>query len=119
METVRKNSKKGKGGRPQKTIRKESATGVRFTKSEYFIVQHKATKAGMKITAYIRVMAIKGKVVARLTETEKQQLKMLVGIANNINQLAKTAHQEGLLKAMLFFEKKRGELDQILKSLRS
>lgn len=72
----------------------------------------------MKITAYIRLMAIEGKVLARLTETEKQQLKMLVGIANNINQMAKKAHREGLLKALLFFEKIRNELDQILNRIR-
>lgn len=118
IETVRMNSRKGKGGRPKKSIRRESATGVRFTKSEYFIVKQKAIKAGLKITVYIRSMAVEGQVLARLNETEKQELKMLVGIAHNINQMAKRAHQEGLLKALYLFEKTRNELDQILNRLR-
>ena len=118
METVRKNIKNGKGGRPKKVIRRESGTGVRFTKSEYFIVKQKAIKAGLKITVYIRSMAVEGQVLARLNATEKQELKLLVGIANNINQMAKRAHQEGLLKALYFFEKTRNELDQILNRLR-
>ncbi len=54
---------KHKGGRPKMPVKKESATGVRFTKPEYFIVKHQAQKAGLNISAYIRFMAINGKVL--------------------------------------------------------
>jgi hypothetical protein len=87
---------KQKGGRPRKLVKKESATGVRFTKPEYFIVKHKAEKAGLKITAYIRQMAINGKVMQRLNEEERQFVRQLVGISNNLNQLTKKAHQAGI-----------------------
>lgn len=116
-ETVQTYQKKS-GGRPKKLIKREAGTGVRFTKSEYFIVKQKASKAGLKITPYIRTMAIEGQVLARLNSEEKQLLKQLTGMANNVNQMAKKAHQEGLLKAFFFFEKTRAELDNFLNRLR-
>ncbi len=87
---------KHKGGRPKMPVKKESATGVRFTKSEYFIVKHKAGKAGLNISAYIRQMSINGKLMHRLNEEERQFVRQLVGISNNLNQLTKKAHQAGM-----------------------
>lgn len=107
-----------KGGRPKKTIKRESATGIRFTKAEYFVVKQKAAKAGLKITAYVRTMALEGYVKARPHPIDKHLEKQLTGMANNINQLTKLAHQKGLLSALLFFEKIKSELDFILNRLR-
>lgn len=105
------------GGRPKTLIKREAGTGVRFTKSEYFIVKQKAQRAGLKISSYIRTMAIEGQVLARLSAEEKQWLRQLAGMANNINQMAKKANQEGLLKALFFFEKTRAALDDFLNRL--
>ena len=113
-----KNDTKHKGGRPVKAIKREAATGIRFTKSEYFLVKHKASKAGLRITQYIREMAVEGKVLPRLTPEERDQVRQLVGMANNLNQLAKTAHQEGILKAMFYFDKYVKELDGVLRKLK-
>lgn len=109
---------KHNGGRPTKLVKRESATGVRFTKAEYFIVKQKANKAGYRITQYIRKMAIEGQIIARLNPTEKELIPHLIGMANNLNQLTKKAHRESLLTALLLFEKYRVELDRILKRLR-
>jgi len=106
-------------GRPRKAIKRESATGVRFTKAEYLIVKQKANKSGLKLTEYIRAMAIEGKVIARLNEEEKDFFRQLVGMANNLNQLTKKAHQEGMLTAILHFEKYRKQMDQLLNQLDS
>lgn len=118
MSDTKSNTKR-KGGRPEKAIKREAATGVRFTKSEYFLVKNKASKAGLRITQYIREMAIEGQVTARLTSEERSLIRQLVGMANNLNQLAKTAHQEGVLKAMFYFEKYVRELDGVLSKLKS
>ena len=107
-----------KGGRPKKVIKREAATGVRFTKSEYFIVKQKASKAGMKITVYVRTMAVEGLVKARPHPVDKALEKQLSGMANNINQITKLAHQQGMLSALLFFEKLKEELHHILNKLR-
>jgi hypothetical protein len=109
---------KHSGGRPRKVTRRESVTGVRYTKAEYFIVKQKANKAGYKITQYIRIMSLKGQVIARLNETEKEMIPQLIGMANNLNQLAKKAHQAGMLTALFHFEKTRDDLDRILNRLK-
>ncbi|UPK72856.1 plasmid mobilization protein [Chitinophaga filiformis] len=110
--------KKGKGGRPPKAIRKEICTGVRFTKTEYFIVREKAIKAGLRYTVYVRQMALFGGVIARLSNDERTYIKQLIGMANNINQVSKQAHKEGMLNAMLLFESYRKQIDRLLNRLR-
>jgi hypothetical protein len=41
-------------------------------------------------------MSIKGQVMQRLNEEERQFVRQLVGISNNLNQLTKKAHQAGI-----------------------
>lgn len=105
---------KHRGGRPTKAVKRESVTGVRFTKSEYFIVKQKAVKVGLGITLYIRQMALHGEVRMRMSEEERRAVRQLIGMNNNLNQLTKRAHQEGILTAMLLFENYRTALDQLL-----
>lgn len=107
-----------KGGRPKKLVRRERTTGIRFTKTEHFIVKEKASKAGLKMTAYVRQMAINGMVKSRLTEDESRFVRQLVGMSNNINQLTKSCHEEGMLKAMMYFERYRNQIDYLLQKLR-
>jgi hypothetical protein len=109
---------KHKGGRPKMPVKKESATGVRFTKSEYFIVKHKAQKAGLKISAYIRSMAINGKVMQRLNEEERQFVRQLVGISNNLNQLTKNAHHVGMQAIKINLEQYTNIIDELLLKLK-
>jgi hypothetical protein len=113
-----KQKEKLMAGRPRKAIKREAATGVRFTKAEYFIVKQKAGTSGLKLTEYIRKMAIEGMVTARLNEEERNFIRQLIGMANNLNQLTKKAHQEGMLIAILHFERYRNEIDQLLRKLK-
>ncbi len=114
MESEKRNS----GGRPTKTIKRESATGVRFTKVEYFVIKQKALKAGMRVTNYIREMALNGSVITRTSEEERHFIRQLIGTSNNLNQLTKKAHQEGLLTAIMHFEKYRNAIDELLEQLK-
>ena len=116
METV--DERHIKAGRPPKTIKKDIRAAVRFSRTEYFIVQTKAGKAGVKVSAYIREVAINATLKPRLNEEERQFVRQLIGISNNLNQLAKKAHQEGLLSAMQYFETFRSEIDTLLNRIR-
>ncbi len=116
METVDK--RHIKAGRPPKTIKKDIRTAVRFSRTEYFIVQTKAGKAGIKVSAYIREVAVNATVKPRFSEEERQFVRQLIGISNNLNQLAKKSHQEGLLSAMQYFETFRNEIDKLLTRMR-
>ena len=106
------------GGRPKKQVKRETITGVRFTKTEYYVVKQKASKCGIGITLYIRQMALHGKILPRMNEEERQFVRQLVGMANNLNQLTKKGHQEGLLTAVLMFEKYRNIMDELLEKLK-
>jgi len=113
-ETIKKHS----GGRPKKHVKREITKGIRFTTLEFYIVKNKAARSEVGVTDYIRQMAIQGKIISRLTEEERQFVRQLVGMANNINQLTKKGHQEGFLKAVLMFEEYRQLLDQLLEKLK-
>jgi hypothetical protein len=70
------------------------------------------------LTTYIRQTAIEGRVQTRLTEEEKLFVRQLIGFSNNVNQIAKTCHAEGVLRAMAYFERLKVQIDQLLKDLK-
>lgn len=115
METVRE--KRKRAGRPAKSVKKDIRTAVRFSKTEFFVIRQKAQKAGIKPSAFIRQTAIEAVVTNRLSEEERQFVRQLIGMSNNLNQLTKNSHQEGMLKTMLYFEGFRNQIDQLLKKL--
>jgi len=69
--------KKKKGGRPSKKLKRELRVTVRFSRLEHYILQQKATKAGMNVSEFIRPAAIYGKVIARQTEEERHFTRQL------------------------------------------
>jgi hypothetical protein len=109
---------KHKGGRPKKVVRREIIKGIRFTKAEYYVIKQKASKAGTKVCFYIREMALQGKIISRLNDEERLFVRQLIGMANNLNQLTKKGHQEGLLTAVLLFEKYKNIIDELLEKLK-
>ncbi len=106
-----------KGGRPPKKVKRQSQLMVRLTETERFVIEEKARDAGMKPSAWLRQAAKKAKVLARLKPDDLKHLRTLTGMANNLNQLTRLAHQEGLTfigqscKALLL------EIDLIIKQL--
>lgn len=110
--------KKKKAGRPAQEVKKEIRAAVRFTQAEYFIIKEKAAEAGSNTSEYIRNSAIRATIKTRLTDEERQFVRHLIGMSNNINQLVKACHQEGLLQAMVYFEGYRNEFDAVLQKLK-
>ena len=117
METVSK--KRKKAGRPVKAIKMEIRACVRFTKYEYYIVREKASQAGLNASGESRQTARHGKTKPRLSEDEYHFVRQLVGMSNNMNQVARVCHRDGLYEAMQYFENYRNLLDSILKKLKS
>jgi len=101
-------------GRPTKPIKREKPMGVRLTASERFIITQKAVRAGMTLTAYLRHMAIHGKVIARLSEEDRQIFRQLIQLAGEIHQLVVIAEKEGMLKATLQYEGLRTRIDNLI-----
>ena len=101
----------------EKHRRKERFINVRLTKEEQTIIQNKAQKSGLKPSSFMRKAALKSVVKAILDEEEKILLRQLVGMSNNLNQLAKLGHTQGLLSALMQFESYRKIIDRIVNKL--
>ena len=108
-----------KGGRPPKKVKRDSQLMVRLTQTEHFLIASKAKEAGMKPSAWFRQSAKRAKVVARLKPEDAGLLRMLVGMANNLNQMTHLAHIEGLLSVQRKCRELLSEIDNILKKLTS
>lgn len=109
---------KHRGGRPNKSIKKEILRSIRFSELEYIVIKHKASKASIKVSTYICQMSINGKIISRLNEEERHFVRQLIGMSNNLNQLTKKGHQEGFLTAVLMFDKYKKAFDELLEKIK-
>ena len=94
MTSIHEQYKK-KGGRPPTgRVRKLSkSVTVKFSKPSYEALRLRARKANRKLAEYIRESALNGEVVSRHNTEAIAIAKNLIGMANNLNQLAKLSHQ--------------------------
>jgi hypothetical protein len=111
----RQSTAKKKGGRPVKLVKKSNNLVVRMTETERILIAGKAREAGMKLSEWFRIAAKKAQVIARLSPADVAILRVLTGLANNLNQIARMAHKEGLLTVQ---RKCREGLDEINDTLR-
>ena len=113
METVKVResiAKKKQPGRPKKAIKKSNVIVVRLTPAEYILIKNKAAEAGLKLSVWFRLAAKNAHIVPRLSTDEMSFLRSLSGMGNNLNQLTKLAHQQGLISLTM---KIRAILEQI------
>ena len=110
---------KHKGGRPKINVRREVQVKVRLTATEHFMIAARAKDAGMKISDWFRAAAKAARVIARLKPEDLQIMRMLAGMANNLNQLTKLAHRDGLLTVARKCDGLMIEIDQTLKYFNS
>lgn len=110
---------KSKGGRPPKAVIRNELLAVRLLPSEKKVIDEKAKTAGLNASEWFRKAALKAKVVPRLSAEESKYLRMLSGMANNLNQLTKLAHGKGLpnfLKAIvIMLEKTNAIMENLFK----
>ena len=99
------NDNSHKGGRPKsaKGKARTKTISTRLTLAEWKAVMKRITDAGKKPSHFLRELLLHGKVVAARTQEDRWQIRMLEGGCNNLNQLAKMAHQQGfsLLKGKI------------------
>ena len=85
-----------KGGRPQVEQPKSCRITGTFTEQELGLIKIKAHALGITRSEYVSMMANKGKVVDVFSPEQRKTVTDLIGIKNNINQLAKLAHVGGI-----------------------
>jgi len=102
------------GGRPRKTDAERRVKGVtvRLSVERYAELETYAAEGGRTMAHVVR-SAVNGK-VPQLTPEQEGWLRQLAGMANNLNQLAKKAHQDGFGAVGREVEQRAAELNKIL-----
>ena len=117
IATKNQNKKKQKGRPTVADARRLSkAVTVKFSKIDYEILRTRSCKANRRLAEYIRESALKSEVVQPRTETDMKEYRTLVGMANNLNQLAKLSHQEGIYYTSLQLDRLLVEISDIVRA---
>ena len=92
------NNKKKQKGRPSvaDARRLSKAVTVKFSKMDYETLRTRSRKANRRLAEYIRESVLNSDVRQPHTEADLKEYRTLVGMANNLNQLTKLAHQQGI-----------------------
>lgn len=100
---LEKRQKQSKGGRPKKPVKRNHPITVKCTGVEKKIIEHKAKKAGLPKSEYLRELGLAGKVVI-LVKTLPGEVLALTGALNNVggllNQIAKKRNSNEDLNAL-------------------
>jgi hypothetical protein len=91
---------KSKGGRPPKSVIRTELLAVRLLPVEKKAIVEKARTAGLTHSEWFRKAALRARIIPRLSAEETHYLRVLSGLANNLNQLTKLAHGKGLHHAI-------------------
>ena len=117
MIATRNQDKKKQKGRPTvaDARRLSKAVTVKFSKIDYEILRTRSCKANRRLAEYIRESALKSEVVQPRTETDMKEFRTLVGMANNLNQLTKMAHQDSIIYLYSPIDKLLGEITDVIR----
>ncbi|MDH6343758.1 hypothetical protein M2480_002923 [Parabacteroides sp. PFB2-12] len=86
-----------KGGRPRKELnqKRKYQVNVKLMTGEYYFLKSLAKSAALPINDYVRQCIKSSSVMPRITPEENDLIRKLIGMANNLNQIAKKANQAG------------------------
>ena len=118
MIATRNQNKKKSKGRPTvaDARRLSKAVTVKFSKIDYETLRTRSRKANRRLAEYIRESALQSEVVQPRTEADMKEYRTLVGMANNLNQLAKLSHQEGIYYTSLQLDRLLAEISDIVRT---
>ena len=117
MIATRNQDKKKSKGRPTvaDARRLSKAVTVKFSKIDYETLRTRSRKANRRLAEYIRESALKSEVVQPRTETDMKEYRALVGLANNLNQLTKMAHQDSIIYLYSPIDRLLGEITSVIR----
>ncbi len=86
------------GGRPRaaKGKARTKTLSTKLSVAEWKIMMKRIGDACKRPSVYLREVLLSGRVVAARTQEDRRQIRMLEGGCNNLNQLARLAHQQGM-----------------------
>ena len=116
IATSNQEKKKSKGRPTVADARRLSkAVTVKFSKIDYEILRTRSRKANRRLAEYIRESALQSEVVQPRTEADLKEYRTLVGMANNLNQLTKMAHQDGFIYLYSPIDNLLGEITDVIR----
>ena len=117
MIATRNQNKKKLKGRPTvaDARRLSKAVTVKFSKIDYEILRTRSRKANRRLAEYIRESALKSEVVQPHTEADMKEYRTLVGMANNLNQLTRLAHQDSIIYLYSPLDRLLGEITDVIR----
>lgn len=103
-----------KGGRPPKTdsLKRSKAIQVRLEPASYQFIQQIAQERNTSMADVIRQLCV-GDVVS-LTAEQEALLRQMATMSNNLNQLARKAHSDGIRSVAILVERRVQELGALL-----
>ena len=117
MIATRNQDKKKSKGRPTvaDARRLSKAVTVKFSKIDYETLRIRSRKANRRLAEYIRESALQSEVAQPRTEADMKEYRTLVGLANNLNQLTKMAHQDSIIYLYSPIDKLLGEITDVIR----
>ncbi len=108
-------------GRPKAgSLRKlTKSVTVKFSKPDYERLLRRSRQANRTLAEYIRDSAFEAQVVAKHSTEEAATMRDLVGMANNLNQLAKLSHQTGFYRTNEMITALLHKLKEIMQQYKS
>ncbi|MBB5647653.1 plasmid mobilization protein [Pedobacter cryoconitis] len=110
----KKPAKKRLHGRPKKGIKRSEILMIRLTPTERLLIEDKSKKAGVKPSEWFRRAAKSAGIVPRFSTEESGWYRLLAGLANNLNQLTRLAHVEGLLSLSVKCRTMLTQVDELM-----
>lgn len=120
MNLKEENMVKNKGGRPTKKLgeRKDYRVNLKLNTSDYYELLAKIKQSACKnISEYVRECIKNSLVKTRINSEQMGWIRKLIGMANNLNQLAYRAHTTGYNSAAQDNLKLANEMDKIIKQI--
>ncbi|KGE13792.1 plasmid mobilization protein [Sphingobacterium deserti] len=106
-----------KRGRPKKAITRSISLVVRITPTERMLIEGKAKNAGLRVSDWFRQSAKVAVIRPRLSKEEANFLRMMSGMANNLNQLTKLAHTSGLFSFSVDLRRLLREIGNLMEKI--
>lgn len=114
------NNSTRKGGRPAKNLaeKRKYRLSLKLNTKEYFELKSKAKTASKNRCDFLRELILSGEVIGRFLAEQNDVLRKIAGMANNLNQLVKLAHVQGIWFIETSAKKLLAELDELLKRIK-
>lgn len=106
------NIKRSKGGRPSLDLPRIKQIKGSFTEKDYGKILILANELGLKPGEYLSQIAVTGKILDTYSPKQREAIRKLIGMSNNLNQIAKVANTAGIRLMVI-------QLDELIKEIGS